>query len=49
MPGSEPKKFVDIIKNWYAENEIETCENFEDENDEITFESHTYILSGFQT
>ena len=32
-------KFVEIIKNWYVENEIETCENFEDEDDEITFES----------
>ena len=32
-------KFVEIIKNWYAENEIETCENFEEEDDTIGFES----------
>ena len=31
--------FVEIIKKWYDENNIETCENYGKENDEITFES----------
>ena len=31
--------FVEIIKKWYEENEIETCENFEEEDNSINFES----------
>ena len=33
------KNFVEIIKKWYEENNIDTCENYGDVNDEITFES----------
>ena len=32
-------KFVEIIKKWYEENNIDTCDNFDTVNDEITFES----------
>ena len=32
-------KFVDIINKWYEENNIDTCENYGDEDDTIGFES----------
>ena len=33
------KNFVEIIKKWYEENNIDTCENYGDVNDEVRFES----------